>query len=365
MREGIADRLARLALQLRRVAVKRARRHQQLRLQRGQQVHGERLGRHVQCDGQVVETEARAQQRGHAQRLARRVGQALELLQHQRDDVVRRARRRDPFKRVVPALRGRVVMDQAAADQVLQQPSQEEGIARRARLAEPSQLVQAVVLGLGVAMQAIGDQVARVIEPQRAHAQRREALAQLLAQLGQLLRDRMPGRNLVVAIGEHEQRVPQRRVVQAFAQQPARRAIGPLPVIEEQRLRLALARERREALADAAQEAVLCLSRSDGHQRRVERQERRHLWQRLRQQRGIRAQALAQPLAPWGLQGHRQRQHQRRTLLQQMQQWPIGAVLAVLVELRRREVPPLGEQAALRREHQRRLADAGEAGDGH
>ena len=233
MGEGVAHALAGLSLQLRGVAVQRARRHQQLRLQRRQQVGGQGVGGHVQRGGQAIQAEVRAQQRRHAQRLARRIGQALELLQHQRDDVVRRARRRDAFERMVPALRRGVVVDQAAAHQVLEQAAQEERIAGGAGLAQAREFIQAGILELGIATQAVREQAPRVVQAQRSDAQGREALAELLAEFRQLLRDRMAGRGLVVPVGDDEQRVAQRRVVQAFAQQPARRAVGPLPVIEE------------------------------------------------------------------------------------------------------------------------------------
>jgi hypothetical protein len=138
-----------------------------------------------------------------------------------------------------------------------------------------------------------------------------------------------------------------------------------LPVIEEEGLRLAVSGQGGKALADGAQESVLGFGGSNRHQCLHRLQQRQQFGHGPGQHGGIRAGQCLQPFPPGCLQGLGQRQHLGGPLGQQMQKRTIRAVLAILVELGSGKVALLRQQAALRGQHQRRLANARKAGDGH
>jgi hypothetical protein len=180
-----------------------------------------------------------------------------------------------------------------------------------------------------------------------------------------LAHQRMGGIDLVVAIGADHQQVPHVRLGQQVGEHVERRRVEPLQIVEEQRQRMVGPREHTDEPPKHQLETPLCLPRWKLRDRRLLSDEELQFGDDIDHQPSVRAQRLAECIAPAGQLGLALAEQRADQALKRLRQGGIGDVALVLVELARGEEPARRHQRLVQLVDDGRLADAGIARDQH
>ena len=214
------------------------------------------------------------------------------------------------------------------------------------------------------AAQRIRDQLLHVRTRQRRQADLLQVGPRLADRL-ELARQRMSGIDLVVAVGADQQQVPHLRLGQQILHQIERRRVEPLQIVKEERQRMLRPGEDAEKPPEHQLEAALRLLRRQLRDGRRFADDQLQFGNQIDHELGVRAQRLAQGVAPAGQLGLAQAQQGADQALKGLRQRRIGDVALVLVELAGGEEPARWHQRLVQFMDDGGFADAGISRDQH
>ena len=219
----------------------------------------------------------------------RRFREPAEARDQQVDHVVGGDRRLDPRLVPRPPPRRRVEAEELLFGQGGQELLQEEGIAVRLakqRLRQRGDL-------RGRQAQRLGDHRGHRLAIERSKHDLVDDHRRL-PQLAQRQQQRVELARFVVAVGADDEQVRALAAGQELAEEPQRRRVGPLQVVEEQRQRVLLVGEHLQELAEHQLEAGLRFGRPHRRDRRLRADHQLELRDQLRDQLSVAPHGVAQ-----------------------------------------------------------------------
>ena len=186
-----------------------------------------------------------------------------------------------------------------------------------------------------------------------------------LAKRPQRLHQRMRGTDLVVPVRADQQERPHLGPADEVCEQRQGRGVQPLQIVEEEGERVLGSSEHADESTEDQLKAVLRVLRRELRNGRLLADEELHLRDEVHDQLAVRAQRLADGVAPAGDLGVARAQDVAHEALECLGQSGVRDVLRILVELPGREEAPRRDEHFVELVDHRGFADTGEPGDEH